>query len=90
LKAYIAYDLGTGGIKASLYDRSLRSIARVFIEYQTFYPGEDRQEQRPEDWWQAVCESTRQLLAETRTPPEDIACLAVSGQSLAAIPIERK
>jgi xylulokinase len=89
LKAYIAYDLGTGGIKASLYDRSLRSIARVFIEYQTFYPGEDRQEQRPEDWWQAVCESTRQLLAETRTPPEDIACLAVSGQSLAAIPIDR-
>ena len=90
MKAYIAYDLGTGGIKASLYDASLHSVAKVFIEYQTFYPGEDWQEQRPEDWWQAVCESTRRLLDETRTKPGDIACLAVSGQSLTAIPVDRE
>ena len=59
-----------------------------FYRVQDPLPGEDRQEQRPEDWWQAVCESTRQLLSVTRTAPEDIACVAVSGQSLVAIPID--
>ena len=86
-KGFIAYDLGTGGIKASLYDGSLKTIARVFIEYKTIFPGEDRQEQRPQDWWDAVCLSTGRLLNITGTAPGDIACVAVSGQSLVAIPI---
>ncbi len=87
-KSFIAYDLGTGGIKASLHDSSLRTIAKVFIEHQTFFPGDDRQEQRPQDWWDAVCQSTKKLLSITGTAPGDIVCLAVSGQSLVAIPID--
>ena len=90
VKCFIAYDLGTGGIKASLHDGSLKTVAKVFIEYKTIFPGEDRQEQRPQDWWDAVCQSTRKLLSITGTAPGDIACLAVSGQSLVAIPIDAK
>lgn len=47
---FISYDLGTGGVKASLYDRDFTSLAKCFIEYPTYYPADGWHEQRPEDW----------------------------------------
>ena len=34
----IAFDLGTGGIKASLYDERLQRLISCFHEYETFFP----------------------------------------------------
>ncbi len=87
MKHYIAYDLGTGGIKASLHGEDVAPIAQVFSEYKTHYPRPRFQEQRPEDWWEAVCAATRELLKETSVPPADVACVALSGQSLVALPL---
>lgn len=86
---FITYDLGTGGVKASLYSGEMVSLARTFIAYPTYYPAAGRHEQRPEDWWQGVCRSTRQLLEQSGANPEDIACAALSGQSLVTVPINR-
>ncbi|MDD4079904.1 MAG: FGGY family carbohydrate kinase [Eubacteriales bacterium] len=83
----IAYDLGTGGIKATLHDGALKIIASAFAEYPTHCPSAQRHEQRPEDWWNAVCASTRQLLEASGIQASSIACLALSGQSLVAIPL---
>ena len=47
----ITYDLGTGGVKAALYDEKLHVLGKTFIEYKTFFPRPDYHEQRPEDWW---------------------------------------
>lgn len=46
----IAYDLGTGGIKASLFSVSGNILSSVFIPYSTCFPQKDWQEQAPEDW----------------------------------------
>ena len=86
----IAYDLGTGGIKASLYDESGESLAYSFIQYETFFPRDKWHEQRPMDWWDSVCGSTRILLGKSGTKPEEIKCLALSGHSLVAAPISRE
>ena len=84
----IAYDLGTGGIKASLYDENGNSLADSFIQYETFFPQDGYHEQRPMDWWNAVCESTRILLDKTNIPSKDIVSLALSGHSLVAAPLD--
>ena len=34
----IAYDLGTGGIKSSLFDENGHSLAESFIQYETYFP----------------------------------------------------
>ena len=31
----IAYDLGTGGVKASLYDGEMRTLFKTFVPYRT-------------------------------------------------------
>ena len=86
---FISYDLGTGGVKASLYDEKLKTIERSFIEYQTYYPHSNYHEQRPEDWWRGVTESTKVLLEKSASDADEIACVSLSGQSLVALPIDK-
>lgn len=83
----IAYDLGTGGVKASLYDENMTSVAHSFMEYPTYYPSPDRHEQRPADWWDGVVRSTQALLRASATDPMEVGCLSLSGHSLVAVPI---
>jgi xylulokinase len=85
----IAYDLGTGGIKASLYRDDGVAVGWAFFEYATRYPREGFQEQRPDDWWQGVCSSTTKLLADSGIPARDVAAVALSGHSLVAAPLDR-
>ena len=92
-KYVIAYDLGTGGLKASLHDASGTTLAFLVCEYPTFYYKEVFHEQRPEDWWQAICRSTRLLLdrvKEQNICKEQICALAISGHSLVGIPMDRE
>ena len=38
MRKFISYDLGTGGVKASLFDEKLNTLSKTFIEYETRYP----------------------------------------------------
>jgi xylulokinase len=84
----IAYDLGTGGVKASLYSVDGSCQASAFEPYQSTYPNAGWHEQRPEDWWKAVVSTTRTLMDSKTDSPADVDCLAISGQSLAVIPLD--
>jgi xylulokinase len=84
----LAYDLGTGGVKATLYDETGSSLAGRFVPYETSYPFSGWHEQRPEDWWDAVISSTRELIRAVPGAASDIACLALSGQSLGVVPVD--
>ena len=59
----LAYDFGTGGIKASLYGADGACVASGFDAYPTTYPASGFHEQAPEDWWRATVRSTRLLAA---------------------------
>lgn len=85
----IAYDLGTGGIKASIFSHAGTSVASVFIQYDTYYPKENWHEQRPMDWWDSVCKSTHLLLEKSGMKSNEILSLALSGHSLVAAPIDK-
>ena len=90
--AYIlAYDFGTGGIKASLYNEKGECPADGFGAYDTLYPVQGFHEQRPQDWWQATVESTQKLLAEMpQGTAEQIEVIGISGHSLGVVPIDTK
>ncbi|HEX9013676.1 MAG TPA: FGGY family carbohydrate kinase, partial [Anaerolineaceae bacterium] len=85
----ISFDLGTGGNKASLYDVDGSCLATAFVPYDTYYPYVGWHEQRPEDWWQAVVESTQKLLQKSGEDRRNITCLSISGHSLGSVPIDR-
>ncbi|HEX5838039.1 MAG TPA: FGGY-family carbohydrate kinase [Anaerolineales bacterium] len=89
-KKIISFDLGTGGNKASLYDAEGNCLASAFVPYETHYPQVGWHEQQPEDWWNALVQSTRELMAASGVPKEDIVCLGISGHSLGAVPVDRE
>ena len=85
----IAHDLGTTGNKATLYDREGALVGASFYAYDTEYAQAGWAEQNPNDWWEAVCLSTRRLLSETGVSKDDIACITFSGQMMGAAPLDR-
>jgi xylulokinase len=85
----LAHDLGTTGNKASLYDADGYLRGSAFYGYDTVFAHIGWAEQNPEDWWRAVCATTRQLLAETGVRGDEIACIVFSGQMMGAVPLDR-
>ncbi len=83
----LAYDLGTGGVKASVYNQKGISLSESFISYETNYPKSGYHEQNPLDWWNAVVSSTKSLIQQKPSIQKDIVCIAVSGHSLGVIPV---
>ena len=61
-KVILAHDLGTSGDKACLFDTEGRFLAEAYYTYPTFYPGEGRFEHDPRTWWEAVKNSSREVV----------------------------
>jgi len=87
-KYVIAYDFGTGGTKASLYDVRGQCLADHFASYETQYPRAGWHEQRPADWWASVVASTNELLAESDIDRGGIVAIGISGHSLGVVPLD--
>jgi len=88
-KYILAHDLGTTGNKATLFDSHGRVTASFFCGYTTDYPRPNWAEQNPEDWWRAICDSTRQLIALANISTSDIAGISLCGQMMACVAVDR-
>ncbi len=86
----LAYDFGTGGIKACVYRPDGACLASHFATYATSYPRTGWHEQSVHDWWQATVAATRSLLAEWGGAPGSIAAIGSSGHSLSLVPLDRR
>lgn len=87
MKNVIAYDFGTGGIKASIYRADGSCLASHCATYETHYPKPNWHEQDPEAWWQALVNATRRMLKEWKGNPGSIAAIGISGHSLGVVPL---
>lgn len=81
----LAHDLGTSGNKAVLYHEDGTLEASALYEYPTYYPHPGWVEQDPNDWWTAVCQSTKLLLEKSGVNPSDIAAVSFSGQMMGCL-----
>jgi xylulokinase len=86
-KTVAAFDLGTGGVKAAVFDAAGVCLAERVVSYETFYPAPSFHEQRPADWWGAFADSLRALLADPSVDTSLIGAIAISGHSLGCIPL---
>lgn len=84
----LAHDLGTSGNKATLFDFSgalIKSRTTAYTNGTRYYNG-TWAEQSPDDWWEAVCRSTGELL--DGIDPSRVAAVALSGQMMGSTPID--
>ena len=85
----LAHDLGTSGNKATLYALDGTLKGSVVCEYPTYYPNSGWVEQDADDWWKAVCDSTKQLLEKTDISASAVACVCFSAQMMGCLLIDR-
>ncbi|MDO4571459.1 MAG: xylulokinase [Planctomycetia bacterium] len=84
----LAHDLGTSGNKAVLYDSCGNLIKSRTHSYPLFISNGNWAEQRAEDWWEAVCLTTRELLEGIN--PAEIAAVSFSGQMMGCLCVDEK
>ncbi len=90
MRYILAHDLGTSGNKATLYSEEGTQIASATVAYPSNFFNGTWAEQYPENWWRAVCDSTRALLAEAAVTPAEIAVVALSGQMMGCTPVDKE
>lgn len=89
--AYIlAHDLGTSGNKATLFSTDGKLIGSRVEPYDTRYFNGTWVEQNADDWWNAVCSSTKELIRETGISPDEIAAVSFSGQMMGCLCVDRQ
>jgi xylulokinase len=80
----LGFDIGSSSVKAALVDAGTSRVLGVARHPETEMPisapHPDHAEQDPEDWWQAVCEATRKLLAQTGAHAGDIGGIGIGYQ----------
>lgn len=83
----LAHDIGTSSDKAVLvrFDGSIRATASE--PYPTYYPNPAWVEQNPDDYWNAVCKTSRRVLTDNDISPESIAAIVFSTQAQGVIPV---
>ncbi|MDK2788636.1 MAG: xylulokinase [Epulopiscium sp.] len=89
-KEYVlAYDVGSTGLKAVLFDTNGIVVASKYKPYETYYPLPTWIEQEPMEWWEAVCVTTRAIMEETEISPEMIKAIAPVGHQIMAVPVDK-
>ncbi len=80
----LGIDVGTGGTRAVLVDRSGKIAASATAEHVPFAsPKTGWAEQDPHDWWKAAGEAIRAVLAQV--PGANVVCAGLAGQMHGAV-----
>ena len=88
LKYILAHDLGTSGNKAALFTLDGDLLNSNVKGYSTSYFNNNWAEQNPQDWWNAVCLSTQELVREIDL--SEIAAIVFSGQMMGCLCVDAK
>ena len=83
----LAHDLGTSGNKAALYTTDGELVASKTYSYDTKYFNANWSEQNPQDWWQAVCNSTKELIRNIDA--KQIICVSFSAQMMGCLCVDK-
>ena len=78
----IIYDFGTSSVKTCLFDidSEIRLVASSAAGYGLYISDDGGAEQDTEEWWAALCSTTRALFQKTDVKPEEIEGMAFCSQ----------
>lgn len=87
-KYLLAHDIGTSGNKASLFSIDGKLIKSTVSDYSVNYGYGGCAEQNPQDWWNAVCRSTQEVVADI--DPKDVAAVSFSAQMQCCLVVDKE
>ncbi|MCC8022533.1 MAG: FGGY-family carbohydrate kinase [Clostridiales bacterium] len=87
----IAYDVGTTGIKTCLFEISdtIRLIEAAMCGYQLYVMEDGGAEQDADEWWHAMCDTTKAIFEKSDVAPEQIAGISFCSQMQGLVLVDR-
>ena len=86
-KYILSIDLGTSGPKSGLVSTSGAIVDTEFEPVELILLPNGGAEQRPEEWWSAVCSTARKVVAKGLVPVEDIVAVCCNTQWSGTVPV---
>lgn len=87
----IIYDFGTSSLKTCLFEvgEEIKFIMSSNASYGLYILENGGAEQDTEEWWRAICNSTKELLEKSRIKPEDVAGIAFCAQMQSVVLVDK-
>ncbi len=82
MKYIIAYDFGTTGVKTCLFgiDGSVKLLTSAYMGYELYILPGGGAEQDADEWWSAMCRTTKELFEKTDVTPEQVSGISFCSQ----------
>ena len=92
MKYALAYDIGTTGVKTCLFkiDKSIELIADANEGYELYVFPDGGAEQDPDEWWSAMCSTTKEIFSKTDVKPGDIDGISFCSQMQGLVLVDRE
>lgn len=90
-KYIMAYDVGTTGIKTCIFeiDKDFRILASATESYKLYVYDDGGAEQDPDEWWAAMCSTTRVVLEKSGISPDKIAGVSFCSQAQGLVLVDK-
>lgn len=91
MKYALAYDIGTTGVKTCLFeiDNGIKLISAANEGYQLYVLPGGGAEQDPNEWWQAMCSTTKSVMSDSGIDPKDINGISFCSQMQGLVLVDK-
>jgi len=87
----LALDVGTTGCKTCLYriGKAVEQLDSAVVEYPLYMTDDGGAEQKVDEWWDALCRSTKMLLKRSKVKKDAVAGMAFSSQMQGSVLVDK-
>ena len=87
----IIYDFGTSSVKSCLFeiDTRIKLVASAVGEYGLYISDDGGAEQDTEEWWTAICNTTKELFEKSDVKPTEVEGIAFCSQMQGTVLVDR-
>ncbi len=91
MKYALAYDIGTTGVKTCLFgiDKTVELLADAIEGYELYVFPDGGAEQDPDEWWAAMCKTTKEIFTKTDVTPDDIDGISFCSQMQGLVLVDK-
>ena len=89
-KFVLAYDIGTTGVKTCLFkiDKVITLLASETMGYDLYIMPDGGAEQDADEWWNAMCETTKEVFSKSEIRPDQIAGISFCSQMQGVVAVD--
>ena len=91
-KYVISYDIGTTGVKSCLFeiDKEIKLISAAMEGYKLYIMPDGGAEQDPDEWWAAICSTTKTIFENCDIKPEQVEGISFCSQMQGLVLVDKE